>query len=297
MNKSILCILVTLWIPLYLVDAQTQVVMLGTGTPNADPERSGPAVAVMVDGFPYLIDMGPGIVRRVSAANRNGVDSLRVDKLTHVFVTHLHSDHTIGYADLILTPWVLERRKPLHVFGPEGLKSMTEHLLAAYDQDIHMRLYGLEPRDDIGYRVIVKEIQAGEVYRDDRVIVSTIPVPHGSWPQAFGYRFESSDRTIVISGDTTPSQAIIDACNGCDVLVHEVYSTEKFKDRAPEWQRYHAANHTSTEELGEIAKQARPGLLVLYHQLFWGATDEELVDEVRLIYDGDVVSARDLGVY
>ncbi len=125
-----------------------------------------------------------------------------------------------------------------------------------------------------------------------------IQVPHGSWEHAYAYRFEGPDRTIVISGDTSPTEAIVEACDGCDVLVHEVYSAERFATRPPEWQRYHRAFHTSTTELAELARRARPGLLVLYHQLFWGTDDEGLVREIRAAgYAGAVRSGRDLDVF
>ena len=92
---------------------KTQIVMLGTGNPNPDPERSGPATAIVVSGASYLIDCGPGIVRRAAAAARRGIAELEASRLSIVFVTHLHSDHTVGLPDLMLTPWVLERRVPL----------------------------------------------------------------------------------------------------------------------------------------------------------------------------------------
>ena len=174
---------------------------------------------------------------------------------------------------------------------------MTDHILAAYNADISMRLYGLEPRDDIGYQVKVTELDTSFVFRDNRVIITPIPVPHSSWPHAYGYKFEAGGKTIVISGDTTPSDAIVDACNGCDILLHEVYSAEKFKERPADWQRYHADSHTSTIELAKIASRARPKLLVLYHQLFWGASEEELLNEIRVLYDGNVVSGKDLDVF
>jgi ribonuclease BN (tRNA processing enzyme) len=275
----------------------TRVVMLGTGTPNPDPERSGPAVAVVTGGRAYLVDCGPGIVRRAAAAAQRGFPELAADRLSIVFITHLHSDHTIGLPDLMLTPWVLERRVPLEVYGPPGIKAMTDHLLAAYDEDIRMRQGGLEPDKHEGYKVNAHEIAAGEVYRDSNVTVTAIAVPHANWAHAFGYRFEARDRVIVVSGDTRPSDALVQACNGCDVLVHEVYSVKGFKGRAPEWQRYHADAHTSTSELAAIASRAHPKLLVLYHQLFWGATDDDLVREVKQGYAGAVVSAHDLGVY
>ena len=105
----------------------TQVVLLGTGTPPADPDRSGPATAIVVNGTPYLVDMGAGVVRRAkSAVADRGINALEPTNLRVVFVTHLHSDHVVGYPDLILTPWVLGRRVPLEVYGPPGIKHMTD---------------------------------------------------------------------------------------------------------------------------------------------------------------------------
>jgi len=284
-----------------LQSGRTKVVLLGTGTPNADPDRWGPAAAVVVGDRSYLVDAGVGIVRRAAAAAaQRDLPALSPKGLVRVFVTHLHSDHTLGLPDLMLSPWVLERPVPLEAYGPPGLKAMTDRLEEAYRADIDMRLYGLEPQSTRNYRAIVHEIDrsGGSVYSDDRVTVDAIPVAHGSWPEAFGYRFTTSDRTIVFSGDTTPTQAVADACHRCDVLVHEVYSAEKFKTRPAEWQTYHAAFHTSTTQLAALAAKAQPGVLVLYHQLFWGATDEDLIREIRAAgYGGAVVSGKDLDVF
>ena len=277
--------------------SRSQVVLLGTGTPNADPERSGPSVAIVVNDTPYLIDFGPGVVRRASAAFRKGVKGLAVKKLARAFVTHLHSDHTAGYPDLILTPWVLERTDPLKVYGPKGIKAMTANILRAYQQDVAIRLRGGEPSNKTGFKVIAHEIKPGVVYKDENVTVKAFLVSHGSWKEAYGYRFETPDRTIVISGDCAPSPSIIDNCNGCDVLIHEVYSQSGFTTRPPEWKKYHSRYHTSSKELAELASKARPGLLVLYHQLFWGTSEENLLKEVQAGYSGKVVSGHDLDVY
>ncbi len=276
---------------------KTQIVLLGTGTPNADPDRSGPAVAIVVNDTPYLVDFGPGVVRRAAAANRLGVKGLAVRHLKTAFVTHLHSDHTAGYADLIFTPWVLERSEPLTVFGPKGIRAMTSHLLKAYAEDLDIRLHGGEPSNKTGWKVIAHEISAGIVWKDQNVTVKAFPVRHGKWKEAFGYRFETPDRVIVISGDCAPGEAVIENCNGCDVLIHEVYSQAGFRKRPAEWQRYHSAYHTSSSELARIAAQARPGLLVLYHQLFWGTTEAELLNEIRQSYPGKVVSGKDLDIF
>jgi ribonuclease Z len=275
----------------------TLLVMLGTGTPNPDPERSGPAVAVIAGGRPYLVDCGPGVVRRAAAAHLAGVFALDMPNLTRLFVTHLHSDHTAGYADLILTPWVLEREESLEVYGPPGIGSMTSHILAAYSEDIDVRLHGSQPQNATGIQVNAHEIEPGTIYRDENVTVTAFPVVHGTWRHAFGFRFDTADRSIVITGDTVATDAVVEACNGCDVLVHEVYAKTGLDRRAAEWQTYHRASHTSGVELGEIAKRAKPKLLVLYHQLMWGATEAELLAEIRQTFDGPVVFADDLDVY
>jgi ribonuclease BN (tRNA processing enzyme) len=276
-----------------------RVVMLGTGTPIADPDRSGPAVAVIVGDKAYLVDAGPGIVRRAAAAMQRGETALRPASLDVVFLTHLHTDHTVGLTDLMFTPWVLEREAPLHVFGPPGTEAMTGHLHAAFAEDIRIRIDGYEPANTTGHEVVAHEVEPGVVYEDANVRVTAFTVPHGTWEHAFGYRFETADRTIVISGDTGPAPDVIaEACNGCDLLVHEVYSTAGFGGRAPIWQRYHSSFHTSTAELAAIANRARAGAVLLYHQLYWGMADDDLIDEMRAAgWTGPLTSARDLGVY
>lgn len=276
---------------------ETRVVLLGTGTPNADPDRSGPATAIVVNGASYLVDCGPGVVRRAAAAARKGIPALQPPNLKTAFVTHLHSDHTAGYPDLILSPWVLGRKAPLEVYGPAGLKAMTGNILAAYREDIEIRLDGGEPSNKTGWKANAHEVKPGVIYKDANVMVTAFTVRHGKWPLALGYRFDTADRSIVISGDTAPTQAVVDACHGCDILIHEVYSQAGFRTRPPEWQKYHSAYHTSSAELAGIASKARPGLLVLYHQLFWGRTEQELLDEVKRGYKGKVVSGHDLDVY
>lgn len=274
----------------------TKVVLLGTGTPNADPERCGSAVAIVVHDRPYLVDFGPGVVRRAAAAHRLGINGLAAHQLNRAFLTHLHSDHTAGYPDLILTPWVLGREERLAVYGPAGTQAMTNHILKAYEQDIRERLEGLEPANHIGYQVEVHEIAAGIVYRDSYVSVEALPVQHGSW-QAFGYKFATPDRTIVISGDTRPVEIMAEKAAGCDILIHEVYSTAGFATRPPEWQRYHSNVHTSSQELANIAARAKPKLLVLYHQLFWGVSEAALVGEIGASYEGAVISGKDLDIF
>lgn len=275
----------------------TQVVMLGTGNPNADPERSGPAVAIVVNDTAYLVDCGAGVVRRAAAAEKAGFPALSVKKLKTVFITHLHSDHTLGYPDLILTPWVLDREEPLTAYGPRGLKQMTSHIEKAWKKDIDIRTRGLEQANHTGYKVVVHEIAPGVIYRDKNVTVTAFLVKHGIWDQAFGYTFQTADRRIVISGDTAPADSVVEACNGCDLLFHEVYNPNGDEMKEEHWRTYFATFHTSPQELGDVARRAHPKLLVLYHQVFHKHPEEELIEQVKANYAGRFVSAKDLGVY
>jgi len=177
---------------------------------------------------------------------------------------------------------------------------MGEHLTAAYQADITNRTTGLQPHTENGWKLEVQEVKAGTVYKDSVVTVTALPVHHDGWPAgtSFGYRFQTADRVIVVSGDETPTESIVTACNGCDVLLHEVFSARRLSERTPDWQTYHTDAHTSTVQLAALAQRAKPKLLILYHQLFMGASDDDLIAEIRAAgYAGPVVSARDLGIY
>jgi ribonuclease BN (tRNA processing enzyme) len=278
---------------------KTRIVLLGTGNPNPDPNHAGPSLAIVVEEIPYIIDFGAGLVRqaaRMSPQYGGNIPALDAKNLKKGFLTHLHSDHTVGYPDFILTPWVMERDQPLEVYGPRGTQALTNHILSAYKEDIHYRLYGLEPANDWGWRVDVHEIDDGVIYTDQYVTVEAFSVCHGTWPNAFGFRFQTPDKLIVISGDTAPCDNIRKYSAGADILIHEVYYEGSFNRMDPIWRRYHASHHTSTKQLAKLAQDAKPGLLVLYHVLFWGATKQEILDEIADTYPGPTVIGEDLFV-
>ncbi len=288
-------------------DGKTRVVFLGTGTPLPDPDRAGPATAVVVNGSAYLFDAGAGVVRRAMAAKRAGIDALDSVNLRTVFLTHLHSDHTLGLPDLMLTPWVMGRTVPLELYGPAGSNTLVNGILSAWSEDIDHRLHDLQPSTPNGYKVAVHEIAGGEVYRDANVTVTALPVEHGAW-KAFGYRIQTRDRTIVISGDARPSDSLTAACQECDLLIFEVYTMGSTARVTPAWQAYRRAYHTSTEELATIAAVSRPKRLVLYHRANPGCdqvgtncagtgNESEALTEIRQRWDGDVVEAHDLDVF
>lgn len=290
---------------------ETKLVLLGTGTPNACPNASGPSSAVIVGDRAYLVDFGPGVVRQAAKAYHAGIDALRPDLLTIAFCTHLHTDHTAGYSDLIFTPWVLERPVPLKVFGPKGLKSMTDHIQAAYAVDIDFRINGFEKANERGYLVDVTEINSGIVYQDDRVTVEAFPVKHGTL-ESYGYKFMTADKTIVISGDTAPLELVSEKANGCDILLHEVEYTAGLSSREPKWQKYHREVHTLSIDLADIARKAKPRLLVTYHRIYhmniqdntknleteMSRREQEILQEIKEAgYDGPVVNGYDLDIF
>ncbi|MFO8050743.1 MAG: MBL fold metallo-hydrolase [Thermoplasmatota archaeon] len=276
---------------------RTKLVLLGTGNPNPDPLSSGPASAVIVDDRAFIIDAGPGVVRRAWGAYQKGIGPLRADRLEYLFLTHLHSDHTVGLPDLVLTPWVMGRRGHLKIFGPPGTKRMCGHILEAYREDITIRSKGLEGANEEGFHVNIREIKEGVVHDDSGVRVSAFRVNHGSWEHAFGFRFETPDGVIVISGDCSPTEESLDHYRGADILLHEVYSAKGLRGRPKGWQKYHRRSHTSSEEIARIASEVRPGLLVLYHQLLWGSSPEEVLEEIGEIYHGEVRYGKDLDIY
>lgn len=281
----------------------TQIVMLGTGTPFPDPDRSGPATAIIVNDTPYLIDFGPGVIRRAATAYRNGVTAFGrgLVNIKTAFLTHLHSDHTLGYPDLIFTPWVMGRTAPIEVYGPAGTQAMTDNIIRAWNVDIDARAGRLPSPSS--YRVNVHEISPGIIYKDRNVTVKAFPVHHEEIKDSYGFRFETPDRVIVISGDTTPIQTIIDNSKGCDVLIHEAYSLASYERVTPAWQKFRRTHHTSSKELAEIAALTKPGLLVLYHRSNAGDgemmsnAEREVIDEIRQFYKGDVVTGHDLDVF
>ena len=299
---------------------RTQVVLLGTGTPVPDPDRSGSATVIAVDDRAYLVDFGPGVVRRAEAAAlTRGITAARPGNLKVAFVTHLHSDHTAGYSDLIFSGWTSGRAVPLEVYGPPGLQAMTEHILQAYRVDIETRTNPESPMRDIGrspdaWKANAHEIKSGVIYKDEKVTVTAFATKHAM--ESYGYRFETPDRTIVISGDTNPVEATIKACNGCDVLVHEAQPLEVLAKMPESIQSFDSKYHTTTEQLAELANKAKPKLLVIYHTVSFPAgiapprllapdadasalyaSPEMLQKEIGSRYRGKFVIGKDLDVY
>jgi len=280
--------------------AGTKLIVLGSGTPNPDPNRAGSAYALVVNETPYLVDFGPGIIRRAASLSPpwgGKIEAMTVKNFEHAFLTHIHSDHSAGLADLLLTPWVMGRDAKLNLFGPIGLEQMAASTLKAFEDDINYRINGTQPSNKTGYKYNFHLLDEGLIYKDKNIMVEAFKVPHGGFDDAYGFRFTSEDKVIVFSGDTGPSKTLEKFASGADILVHEVYSNSGFLEKTQDWQKYHQEHHTSTFEVGEIASRAKPKLLILSHILFWGSTKDEILQETRSTYDGEITIAEDLMVF
>ena len=273
----------------------TRVVVLGSGTPNAEADRAGPGIAIVVDGQPWLVDCGHGVVQRVVQAQARGIIDWSTPDLTRLCLTHLHADHTVGLPDLLFTPWIHGRSAAVRIWGPAATHAMIDDIQRAWQQntDEHLKAH---PASQAGFRARVQTMTPGAFHAEAGLTIAALPAEHGDL-EAYSYKFVTDDRIIVVSGDTKPVPGFAAWAGDCDILIHEVYSAARFPERSPEWQRYHSRVHTSTTELAKLASAIRPRLLLLVHQLFWGASPAELVAEVRAGYDGDVVSANDLDVF
>lgn len=206
------------------------------------------------------------------------------------FITHLHSDHTLGYPELIYTLWMEQPARGIVVYGPKGLKAMTAHILAAWSEDVAIRTGARgEMAGDRPPRVEVHEIEPGVAYRERLVTVTAFRVHHGTWREALGYRFDTPDKVVVLSGDAAPLSAIAAECRRCDILVHEGGRP------ADEVTPYYREFHSTAEEIAGVANASKPGLLVLYHQR--PGVNQRGLEIIGSRYGGKVVIAKDLDLF
>jgi ribonuclease BN (tRNA processing enzyme) len=271
-------------------------IVLGTGTPVPDPDHFGSGYAFVYGDRTFLFDAGVGVMRRAAAAG------LAIDGFTRVFISHLHSDHTLGLPDVMLTTWTMGRRTPMTIVGPAGIANMTRHILEAYSEDIRMRTDGLEHGQPNGQQVTTVESSGGVAYDSAGVRIRLIPVKHGNWPVAYGFVIETPTRKIVMSGDAAPSPAIDTWARNADILVHETYPDVRLKPEnrpgGQDWPQYMRDAHTSDAEVGALAAKAGVKHVVLSHIVRMGGTDEELIAGVRKGgYTGLLTIARDLQVF
>jgi ribonuclease Z len=269
-----------------------QITLLGTGCPPPNPSRRGPAILVRAGGDSLLVDAGSGVAVQLQRAG------MRTSQLRTVLLTHLHSDHVIDLGHLVLTRWIVGENAPLEVLGPAGTAAHVERLLALWSWDIEVRRAHMHDREPP--RVAVTEITEGLVLEREGLSVVAFPVDHEPVKPAFGFRFDTPGRRVAISGDTRPCESLVRHARDVDVLIHECtdmthaawtpgcgWPTREAKVRALQ------AYHTSPDEVGEVAAQARARHLVLTH-LMPGSEPADLLARARSHFSGPITIGEDL---
>lgn len=264
-----------------------RVTLLGTGSPRPSVDRNGPAVLVEVGGEYLLFDTGRGVVQRLQQLD------IRISDIHHVFLTHLHSDHISALDDIWLTGWIYQRPSPLNIFGPKGTKSFVHHLRQAYSYDVQLRnqYSGLDLNSG---SIITTDIKPGVIYSENGIKVTAFLVDHKPVDPAYGYRIDFGERSVVISGDTTYSQSLVDHSVEVDLLVHEIMSVKKEilekNPRLQKIQRY----HTSPEQLAKVLSGVKPRAAVLTHVIVVGSAEDDVIKQVSYDNDGKLYLGEDL---
>jgi ribonuclease BN (tRNA processing enzyme) len=284
--------------PVAEAKSKSRLILLGTaGGPTPKPNRAAPAQVIVVNGASYVIDCGNGVARQMILAK------LKLASIRNVFLTHHHSDHDADYGNLLLLAWETDLTKRVDTYGPPPLAEMTRLFLALNDYDIRIRIAD-EGRPPLRDLIAAHEITAsGLVMQDENLKVTAALVEHPPVEPAFAYRFDCPDRSIVISGDTRPSQNLVKLAQGADILVHEVMHLPSLdqliatEPNAKTLREHLLASHTTTEQVGRIATEAGVKTLVLSHFVPGGypfLKDEVWFEAVRPYFSGNLIVGRDL---
>jgi ribonuclease Z len=270
-----------------------KVTLLGTGCPPPVMNRFGPSTLVEAGGQKLLFDAGRGALQRLAQLR------VRWQDVDGLFLTHLHSDHVVGFPDLWLTGWLVGpgRDRPLAVWGPRGTKKMMSHLEQAYEFDIRIRLYDDRASPD-GVVLLAEDISEGVVLERGGVKITAFEVDHKPVKPAFGYRVDYRGRSIVLSGDTRVSDNLIRHSQGVDLLIHEVAAPETFQRAGvrPERAKTVIEHHVTPEQAGEVFAKTKPRLAVYSHIVLPIATEQDLIPPTRKTYAGPLEVGEDLMV-
>ena len=285
-KKIILCLILVAYASNSYADFM-KVTLLGTGSPRPSIDRYGPAVLVEVGGKKLLFDAGRGVVQRLRMLD------VPISEIQQVFITHLHSDHISALDDVWLTGWIYQRKKPLNVYGPDGIQSFVKNMQETYEFDANLRHQhaGLDPNAG---KMVATNIKPGVIFSENGVKVTAFLVDHKPVDPAYGFRIDFGKRSVVISGDTTYSQSLVDHALGIDLLVHEIIAIKnEILDKNPRLQKIERY-HTDPEQLIKVLNAVKPRVAVMTHVIVVGISEDDVVEQINNSYKGEIYMGEDL---
>lgn len=266
-----------------------KVTILGSGTPRISFERFSQSILIEHKQDKYLFDAGRGALIRLYQSN------ILPNEIKNIFITHLHSDHILGFSDILMTGWVYHRDSPLQIYGPEGMKNFVKNTLKAYEDDINVRTQDPENLDILGLQSNVVTIYDGFNYQNNGLTIEAFSVKHEPFTHAFGFKIYNSKYCVVISGDTTYSETVIEKAKGCDLLIHEIAHASEHTLKKYSKAKGVISYHTNAVEVSDIINKTYPRLTVLNHVLSLdGSSDEEILNLIKQKTNHDVLIAKDL---
>jgi ribonuclease Z len=269
------------------------ITLLGTGNPQPNLRRAGPSNHLAIAEQSVLLDCGSGTVHQLLKAGRDAKD------IDYLFLTHMHSDHTVDIAHVLITGWIRYRDKPIHIVGPPQTKEFVARVLHAFEFDLRLRHLDDRVGKDI-MTVEVTEVIDGDTFEADGWKAIAVEVEHGYVRPSLGFVFDDGKAKIMVSGDTTGCDAVREASRGVDLLVHELMRDSEAGDphddklaAVPELRRRIIESHTCPHQLGPIARDADVPRLALTH--LSAATDDAWVREnLARDYRGEIIMGEDL---
>ena len=266
-----------------------KITILGSGTPRVNIDRFSQSILVEHKKDKFLFDTGRGALLRLNQSN------ILPNEIHNIFFTHLHSDHILGFADILMTGWVYHRNLPLNIFGPKGTENFVDSTLQAYREDINVRSNAPEMLDKKNLKSNITIIKDGYEFEKNGLTIEAFSVKHEPFTHAFGFKIFNDKYCMIISGDTTFTENIIKKARNCDLLIHEIaHASENTLEKFPKAKGV-ISYHTDTKQLSNIVNIVKPRLTILNHVLSLdGSSDSEILKDIKKYTSHDVIIARDL---
>ena len=266
-----------------------KITILGSGTPRVNIDRFSQSILVEHKNDKFLFDAGRGALLRLNQSR------ILPNEINNIFFTHLHSDHILGFSDILMTGWVYHRQKPLNIFGPPGTNNFVDSTIKSFEEDIKVRSLPPENLNVNNLKSNITIIFDGYIYNKNGLTIETFAVKHEPFTHAYGFKIYNDKYCMIISGDTTYSEQVIEKAKNCDILIHEIaHASQHTLEKYPKAKGV-ISYHTNVGQVTEIINTVKPKLTILNHVLSLdGSSDNEILSEIKKNTIHKVIIAKDL---